>query len=205
MRPRPLAENSLGPPQSPATAPALTPQPPLPERERGSRIRSAAESPRAPGGRGAGGEGQGHAFDAARAPLVCLALFVTALLVRLYRLDAQSLWLDEGSSWELSRAGWATLASELLNPSAAYPLYHLMLKGWMALFGDSEFALRLPSALAGAMAVPVVYLAAGEVGDTGTRGHGDTGTRGQGDTGTRGHGDTGGAARRAPGTVSSQR
>ena len=122
---------------------------------------------------------------------MCLALFVTALLVRLYRLDAQSLWLDEGSSWELSRAGWATLASELLNPSAAYPLYHLMLKGWMALFGDSEFALRLPSALAGAMAVPVVYLAAGEVGDTGTRGHGDTGTRGQGDTGTRGHGDTG--------------
>ncbi|NTU83441.1 MAG: hypothetical protein HGA45_29410 [Chloroflexales bacterium] len=97
------------------------------------------------------------------APLVCLALFAAALLARLYRLDAQSLWLDEGSSWELSRAGWAYLAGELLSPSSAYPLYHLMLKGWMALFGDSEAALRLPSALAGALAVPAVYLAASEL------------------------------------------
>lgn len=95
--------------------------------------------------------------------LVCLALFALALLVRVYRLDAQSLWLDEGSSWELSRAGWGFLLGELLNPSAAYPLYHLLLKGWMALFGDSEAALRLPSALAGALAVPAIYLAALEL------------------------------------------
>lgn len=84
-------------------------------------------------------------------------LFLLALLVRLYRLDAQSLWLDEGSSWELSRAGWAGLLGELFNPNAAYPLYHLLLKAWMALFGDSEWALRLPSALAGALAVVAVY------------------------------------------------
>ena len=95
--------------------------------------------------------------------LICLALFGTALLVRLYRLETQSLWLDEGSSWALSQAPWPDLFGELFNPRAAYPLYHLLLKGWMALFGASEAALRLPSALAGALAVPVVYLAAGEV------------------------------------------
>ena len=95
--------------------------------------------------------------------LVCLGLFALALLARLYRLDAQSLWLDEGSSWELSRAGWGFLLGELLNPSAAYPLYHLLLKGWMALFGDSEAALRMPSALAGALAVPAIYMAAREL------------------------------------------
>ena len=95
--------------------------------------------------------------------LLCLALFGVALLVRLYRLEAQSLWLDEGSSWALSQAAWPDLFAELFNPRAAYPLYHLLLKGWMALFGESEAALRLPSVVAGALAVPVVYLAAGEV------------------------------------------
>ncbi|NWF80401.1 MAG: glycosyltransferase family 39 protein [Chloroflexi bacterium] len=102
--------------------------------------------------------------------LVGLALFLAALLVRLYRLGAQSLWLDEGSSWELSRGGWGHLLGELLNPTAAYPLYHLLLKGWMALFGDAEAALRMPSALAGALAVPVIYLAAVEVGRAGGAG-----------------------------------
>ncbi len=91
-----------------------------------------------------------------------LALFAAALLIRIYRLDAQSLWLDEGSSWALSRAGWGHLLSELLNPTAAYPLYHLLLKGWTALLGDSEAALRMPSALAGALSVPLIYLAAVE-------------------------------------------
>ncbi len=91
--------------------------------------------------------------------LIGLVLLGLALALRLYRLDAQSLWLDEGSSWELSQAGWAQLLAELFNPSAAYPLYHLLLKGWMILFGASEAALRLPSALAGALAVPAIYLA----------------------------------------------
>ncbi len=95
-----------------------------------------------------------------RLTVVIPTLFVVALLARLYRLEAQSLWLDEGSSWALSRAGWDHLLGELLNPTAAYPLYHLMLKGWTALFGDSEAALRMPSALAGALAAPLIYLAA---------------------------------------------
>jgi 4-amino-4-deoxy-L-arabinose transferase-like glycosyltransferase len=93
-----------------------------------------------------------------------LALLLLALLVRFYRLDAQSLWLDEGSSWQLARASWASLLGELLNPTAGYPLYHLLLKLWIAIFGDSELALRAPSALAGALAVPAVYMAGRELG-----------------------------------------
>jgi hypothetical protein len=99
-----------------------------------------------------------------RAPLLAgLALFVAALLARLYRLDAQSFWLDEGSSWELSRLPWGHLLRDLFSPSSAYPLYHLLLKGWMALAGDSEWALRLPSAVAGAAAVAMIYFAAAEL------------------------------------------
>ncbi len=95
--------------------------------------------------------------------LVGLALFGVALLLRIYRLDAQSLWLDEGSSWAISRSAWGPLLRELLSPTAAYPLYHLLLKAWTAIFGDGEAALRMPSALAGALAVVWVYLAAVEL------------------------------------------
>ncbi|MFV9504450.1 MAG: glycosyltransferase family 39 protein [Oscillochloridaceae bacterium umkhey_bin13] len=90
-------------------------------------------------------------------------LFLGALGLRIYRLDAQSLWLDEGSSWALSQAPWSVLLLDLLRPSAAYPLYHVLLKAWMGLFGASEAMLRLPSALAGAFAVPVIYLTAIEL------------------------------------------
>ncbi|HEU4328539.1 MAG TPA: DUF2723 domain-containing protein [Roseiflexaceae bacterium] len=97
--------------------------------------------------------------------LTCLAGFVLALALRLYRLDAQSLWLDEGGTWaEVTGRGWGALLADLLNPDAAYPLYHLLLKGWIALAGDSEWALRFPSALAGALAVPALVLAAAELG-----------------------------------------
>ncbi|NJK79249.1 MAG: DUF2723 domain-containing protein [Chloroflexaceae bacterium] len=86
-----------------------------------------------------------------------------ALLVRLYRLDAQSLWLDEGSTWRIIQASWRTLFDDLQSQAAAYPLYHLLLKGWVALADDSEWALRLPSALAGALAVLALYATAHEL------------------------------------------
>lgn len=94
-----------------------------------------------------------------------LTLF--ALAIRLYRLDAQSLWLDEGSTWAevsgRSGKGWLALLAELFSPSAGYPLYHLILKAWIAVAGDSEWALRFPSALAGALAAPALLLAATEL------------------------------------------
>ena len=91
-----------------------------------------------------------------------IGLVVVALALRLYRLDAQSLWLDEGSTWQLIGLPWAWQFTDLFNSAAAYPLYHVLLKAWVALFGASEFALRLPSALAGAAAVGAIYWAGRE-------------------------------------------
>lgn len=92
-----------------------------------------------------------------------LGLFLVALLPRVFGLDAQSLWLDEGSTWQTIRQSWGRLLLELGSPVSAYPLYHLLLKGWVGLFGDSEWALRLPSALAGAGAVVAICFAAAEL------------------------------------------
>src|SRR5438093_1079262 len=96
--------------------------------------------------------------------LVCASFFALALAARLYQLGAQSLWLDEGSTWmQVTGKGWLALLGELFSKDAAYPLYHLLLKGWIGLAGDSEWALRFPSALAGAAATVAVFLAADEI------------------------------------------
>ncbi|MCS6938672.1 MAG: DUF2723 domain-containing protein [Roseiflexus sp.] len=96
--------------------------------------------------------------------LLSVALTFLAFGLRLYRLDAQSLWLDEGSAWvEVTGKRWLTLFAELFSPNAGYPLYHLLLKAWVLVAGDSEWALRFPSVLAGALAVLALMAAACEL------------------------------------------
>jgi hypothetical protein len=96
--------------------------------------------------------------------LFTAVLTILAFGLRMYRLDAQSLWLDEGSTWvEVTGKGWLTLFGELFSPNAGYPLYHLLLKAWVLVAGDSEWVLRFPSALAGGLVVPVLMAAAGEL------------------------------------------
>ncbi|MBV9787901.1 MAG: glycosyltransferase family 39 protein [Chloroflexi bacterium] len=91
--------------------------------------------------------------------LVLALLFGAALFLRLYRLDAQPLWLDEGTTWaQVTGSRLSTLLIDLFRPSQAYPLFHLLLKIDTRLLGDGEWALRLPSALAGALAVPAIAL-----------------------------------------------
>ncbi len=90
--------------------------------------------------------------------LAALGLLLLALPIVLYRLDAQSLWLDEGTTHATvtgSRLGGLLL--DLFNPTSAYPLYHLVVKVATRVLGDGEWALRLPSALAGALAVSALY------------------------------------------------
>src|SRR4026209_1034675 len=59
----------------------------------------------------------------------CVLLFGAALLIRLYRLGSQSLWLDEGGTWaEATVKRWPALLAELWGRDAAYPLYHVLLK-----------------------------------------------------------------------------
>ncbi len=86
-----------------------------------------------------------------------LCIFVLALGVRMIWLDRQSLWLDEGSTWQMLQHSWSALLWDLVSLDAAYPLYHLLLKGWVVLAGDSEWALRFPSAVAGAGAVVALF------------------------------------------------
>jgi 4-amino-4-deoxy-L-arabinose transferase-like glycosyltransferase len=89
--------------------------------------------------------------------LVLLAL--VALALRIYKLDGQSLWYDEGFSVYLARMDPAQIVARTAADIQP-PLYYLLLHGWIHLFGDNEWAVRSLSVLWGVLAVPLMYILA---------------------------------------------
>jgi uncharacterized membrane protein len=109
-------------------------------------------------------QGPLSSFSAAAAPLehdVPLARFWTpallvtglALLLRLPTLASRSLWLDETySAWFAAvplRELWTSVPLYETHP----PFYYTLLKGWTALFGNGEAAMRSLSVLASVLTV----------------------------------------------------
>ncbi len=88
--------------------------------------------------------------------LLLLAILALALGLRLYGLDAQSFWNDEGTSVALAGRDLATItanASHDIHP----PLYYFLLHYWVGVAGTSEFAARALSAAIGTLAVGATY------------------------------------------------
>jgi hypothetical protein len=87
-------------------------------------------------------------------------IFVLALLMvpSLFFVTGQSLWVDEANSaWFASHArGWNPDQFGGLAAVPEMPLFHLLLTGWVRVFGDSERALR-------AMNIPFVALFLGAI------------------------------------------
>ena len=94
-------------------------------------------------------------------PLMALAAITAgAAVVRLYGLGDRCLWLDEALAWRATQFDLGEMLRRWTYPLDAEnpPLYFALLNVWVRVFGDSEFALRLPSALAGVLAVPTIFL-----------------------------------------------
>ena len=94
-------------------------------------------------------------------PLICIVALATSL--RLFVIDRDALWLDEGYSWWDARQSLASLWSLVSQCDPHPPVYFALLHAWIAWFGDSTFALRALSALFGIATVVVVYLAGREL------------------------------------------
>ncbi|CUS02561.2 membrane protein of unknown function [Candidatus Promineifilum breve] len=88
-----------------------------------------------------------------------VGLLLVAFALRLYRLDAQSLWWDEGISLHLATSSLGEIVRDRLN-NIHPPLYFFILKGWLALVGVSAFTGRYLSALASLAQVALVFAAA---------------------------------------------
>lgn len=97
-----------------------------------------------------------HRLSPRAAALSVGMLTLVALALRLVDLGGRALLPDEGSSFYFSQLPLATLLWTLCDPHP--PGYYLLLRG-AAWLGQSEAWLRLPSALAGALAVPLTWVA----------------------------------------------
>lgn len=85
-----------------------------------------------------------------------LLILLLALGLRLYRLDDQSLWNDEGTSVALAQRDARTIArdaGEDIHP----PLYYWILGGWVRLVGTEEAAVRSLSAMLAVILVSLIY------------------------------------------------
>ncbi len=93
--------------------------------------------------------------EQARSRWVIIAIFALALALRLSTLASTSLWLDEVATLQVAQQTTATI---LQNPTGEEhpPTFYLFLKQWIKL-GESEYVLRFPSAIFGALSVLVAY------------------------------------------------
>ncbi|MBI2327780.1 glycosyltransferase family 39 protein [Candidatus Curtissbacteria bacterium] len=85
-------------------------------------------------------------------------ILLTAFILRLVSIN-QSLWLDEAIN--INNAASLDLKSLVLNYSLGDfhpPLFHILLRGWILLFGTSEIATRIPSVILGVFTVYLTYL-----------------------------------------------
>jgi mannosyltransferase len=93
-----------------------------------------------------------------RALLVLLAIMLLGAVLRFYGLGFQSLWSDELASWDFSNRETISQVIGGVRSDDHPPLYSLILRFTQWIFGDSEWALRFPSAFAGWLCIPAIYL-----------------------------------------------
>jgi len=90
-----------------------------------------------------------------------LYLIIAVLLgvfVRFYGLDIQGLWFDELVIIFPAVNKNLNMLQLLLLNDLHPPLYPLFLYSWITTFGNSEILIRLPSAIAGVLAIVFMYL-----------------------------------------------
>lgn len=85
-----------------------------------------------------------------------LPILLLAFWLRVFLLDGQSLWWDEGISLHLATSSFAEIiANRIVNIHP--PLYFFLLKIWVALTGTTVFAARYSSVLGSFLQMALVY------------------------------------------------
>ena len=100
---------------------------------------------------------------AKKLPWIILAILALAAFLRLYNLGNESLWLDEAVNVLLCKEGPGSVIDVCVDDGVHPPFYFLLLNLWILIFGQSEVAIRLLSALLGIIAVFLTYKVGCEV------------------------------------------
>jgi uncharacterized membrane protein len=93
-------------------------------------------------------------LDSPLAPVALLVFFAVLVVLTIHRF---SIWIDESSTLVLVRSHSAAEIVGFIRYDAHPPLWYLVLKPWISVFGDSIVASRAQSALFMLIAFPVWY------------------------------------------------
>ncbi len=96
-----------------------------------------------------------------------MGALVAGALLRFWDLDQREIWYDEAISVDVAMRADSGVLSSFVDDNKP-PLYAMLLRGWIELFGVSEIAVRSLSGLCGLLTIVFVWLLARELlGDTG--------------------------------------
>jgi uncharacterized membrane protein len=93
-------------------------------------------------------------YDNAYFILFLITLF--GMFLRFYGLGSESLWLDEATSVKVAKQSLHSIIfvqNDFAHPPLFYSILHFSL-----MLGNSEFFVRLPSAIFGTLSLPLIYL-----------------------------------------------
>lgn len=97
--------------------------------------------------------------------VLILSLILLAFALRVYQLDAKSIWFDESHSLNRASLGLLAIASGkqvwgemVIRDRTHVPFYFFLLHFLIQLAGDSDFTLRFLSVLFGVLIVPLIYV-----------------------------------------------
>ncbi len=92
------------------------------------------------------------------APWLVILITLVGGGLRVLLLASKGMWLDETFSVWMANHNVGEMLHWIVKIDQHPPLYYLLLRGWMALRGDTPYDVRLLSALFGAGAIPLIYL-----------------------------------------------
>ena len=84
--------------------------------------------------------------------------------LRIHNFDRPGLWIDEyGTWWVIAAEGYAEVAARAWEVQGQSPLYYLIVRGFVDLFGLASWSLRLPSLLLGVLVLWLGYAVTREI------------------------------------------
>ncbi len=92
--------------------------------------------------------------------IILLIILVVGFLFRIYALESESLWMDEGYSLMFAKPDVVSIIkinSSTIECLSNPPFYSIILHFFIGLFGESETALRMPSVIFGCMSIFMIY------------------------------------------------
>jgi len=110
-----------------------------------------------------GREIRDHLRSVTVASLGIWAILAAGAALRWYRIDAESLWLDEVASYRFAVTRYDSALELVLTEPVSDPhppLYYLLLRWWTDLFGTTEVGMRSMSFAFGLVTILVTYLLA---------------------------------------------